>query len=323
MVSAVHLLDNPDMSGDGDPVPDGRRLDDGPDLLGFAPDTVLFIFLENRVELEVVRYALAGKTDDQASFLRQLYVILRDQVIDEDTEVIPGDILKGSQRKDSGRKLRRRHLSARCQGAHGLVVEQAERKPASARGFDPSLFQIELDQRDPLQECPRDLVREQIPCFRVFFPHDKPHLTGLAPSSGAAHPLEKCRDRERSIDLESTLQLADVDAKLQGGSGAGSQCRIVIAHLILRSFPESGGQVAVMDQKTVRLMIVFTVRAKRRGDLFTFFSGIAKDQTFPAAGMLKDIAHARIRCERRLVRGIRVRLRLAKHRHISLRDAGR
>ena len=48
----------------------------------------------------------------------------------------------------------------------------------------------------------------------------------------------------------------------------------------------------MVDEKAVRLMIGLTVLTQALTERFTFFTGIGKDQAFPAAGMFKDIADA-------------------------------
>ena len=56
----VYLLHDPDAARDGDFVAHGRRLDDGPELLGARADRVFDILLKDRVEAEIVRDALAA-----------------------------------------------------------------------------------------------------------------------------------------------------------------------------------------------------------------------------------------------------------------------
>ena len=88
MMGPVHFFHYPDMAGNRNLVPDRRRFDDRPDLLGFTADPVLFIFLENRVKLEGAGNPFPAESDDQAPVLGQLDMVDSDQVIQKNPVVL-------------------------------------------------------------------------------------------------------------------------------------------------------------------------------------------------------------------------------------------
>ena len=268
----VDLLDDPDPAGDGDLVPDRRRLDDGAQLLGTGPDGVLDVLLEDRVELVVVDDPLPGQAHDQAPVLRQVDVVDLQQVAQEQAVVILGDPVKTGQGQDPGGQLGGGHLAAGGQGAHGLVVEQAVGQALRPGRLHKPLLDIELDQGNALDQEPGDHLRQHGPRLRVVLPHDEPHLGRVAPPAGPAHPLQKARHREGGVDLEGPLQAADVDPQLQGRGRADAHERVVVLHLLLCALPVGGGQIAVVDEEALRLVHGLAVLTQALADRLALLS---------------------------------------------------
>ena len=124
---------------------------------------------------------------------------------------------------------------------------------------------------------------------------------GVSAPARPAHALEKTGNGEGSVDLKSPLQTADIDAQLQRGCGADAHQRIIVLHLFFGALPVGGGEVAVMDQEAVRLMVHLAVLPETLADRLAFFPGIGEDETFFAPCMFKNIADAGIRCFRGFV----------------------
>ena len=59
------------------------------------------------------------------------------------------------------------------------------------------------------------------------------------------------------------LETPDVDAKLERRGGHGGEVRVLVAHELLGRLPKARGEVAVMDEKAVRLPHRLAVLAKR------------------------------------------------------------
>ena len=231
----VHIFHDPDSARDGDLVAHRRRLDDGSQLLGTRVHRVLDIFLKYRVELIIVRDPLSRDPDDQPAVLRAVNVVDLQKMAQKDLVVLRRDPVEAGQRQDSGRQLSRRHLAAGRQCTHGLVVEKAVGQPVHPGRLHEPLLDIELHQRDPLDQVPRDQVRQHGPCLRVLLPHHEPHLRGLAPAPGPTQSLQKSRHGKRRIDVEGPLQPPDIDAQLQRRRGAHAHQRVVVLHLLLRA----------------------------------------------------------------------------------------
>ena len=89
---AVNIFNHPHSAGNCDLVPDRRRLHDCPQLFGPSMDTEFFIFLENRVELEVVNDPLTSHPDNQVATLRLLDLVGFHQVPQQGSVVILTDV---------------------------------------------------------------------------------------------------------------------------------------------------------------------------------------------------------------------------------------
>ena len=76
------------MSGNGDFLADGRRLDDRSQFLRIPPHRVLLVFLKYSVEAERIDDALAGKPHDQSAVLRPLDVVGFQQMPEQCAEVL-------------------------------------------------------------------------------------------------------------------------------------------------------------------------------------------------------------------------------------------
>ena len=100
------------------------------------------------------------------------------------------------------------------------MVEKTVGETIHARRLHEALFYIQLHQRDALDEIPRYACRQQGAGLHMIFTHDEPHFGRLSASSGPSHPLQKAGDSKGRINLKGTLELSDIDAKLQRRSGA-------------------------------------------------------------------------------------------------------
>ena len=187
----VNLLADPHMTGDCNPLPHWRRLHDGSDLLRLTADTVLLVFLKHSVELERVCDPFSGQSDNQSALFCPLDLIRFQQMMQQHFVVFGCDIVEISQRQDAGGELLRRHFPAGGECGHRLVIEQAVGQAAVSRRLDPALLQIQLHQRNPLNQRPGNRVRKQVTGLRMFLAHDKPHLAGFPPPACPAHPLQK------------------------------------------------------------------------------------------------------------------------------------
>ena len=146
----VDLFHHPDPPGDGDLVPDRRRLDDRPQLFRTGPDRILDVFLEDRVELVVVHHPLSGKTHNQPAVFRPAQMVDLDEVPQQQPVILLGDPVETVERQHPRRQLARGHLPAGGEGAHRLVVKEAVGEPAGPGRLDKPLLDIELDERNPL-----------------------------------------------------------------------------------------------------------------------------------------------------------------------------
>ena len=190
------------------------------------------------------------------------------------------------------------------QRAHGLVIEEAVGQTVQARRLHKALFNVELHQSDALDQIPGDAVGQHGPGLLVILPHHKPHLRGIAPTSGAAHALQEAGDGEGRVDLKGPLQAADVNAQLQRGRGADAHEGVVVLHLLLGALPVGGGEIAVVDEEAVGLVIDLAVLPQLLADGLAFLPGIGEHQALTAPGVLKDVADARVGGLRRRVGGL-------------------
>ena len=213
--------------------------------------------------------------------------------------IVLRDSVETGQRKDSGGQLTGCHLAAGRQCAHGLVVEKAVRKPVHFGRLHKALLDIELYQSDPLDQKPRDQFRQHSSRFGVVLPHDKPHLGRIASAACPAHSLQETGHRKRGVDLKCSLQLPDINAKFQRRRRADGHQRIVVLHFFFRALSVGRGQISVVDQKPLRLVIGFAVLPQVLAYRLTFLSGIGEDKAFFASCVFENIAHSRIRLVRR------------------------
>ena len=297
----VDFLHHPDASGDGDLVADRRRLDDRSQFFRSGADRVLDILLKNGVEFIAVHDPLAGDADDQTAVFGAVDVIGLQQMPQKYFIILLRDPVKAGEREHPRSQFRRRHLAAGGERAHGLVIKQAVGQPFRARRFDKPFLDIQLHQRDALYQIPRDHVGQHGARFGMFLAHDEPHFRRVAASAGSAHALQKAGHRKRRVDLERAFQPADVDSQFQGRRRADRKQRVVVLHFFLGAFAVGRGEVAVMDQKAVGLVLCFAVLPQMLTHRLAFLARIGKDQALAPSCVFKDITHARIGGGRRVI----------------------
>ena len=224
----------------------------------------------------------------------RLYVSDLDEVPQKQAVIILADPVEVGQVQHLGGQSGRGQFPIGSQGAHGLMIEEAERQAVQPGRLHPFLFQIKLDQGDALQEFPRYGGRKQSPDLRLVLPHDEPHLRRLPPPAGPAHPLQEGGDGPRSVDLKGPFQLADVDSQLQGGGGDRRIDLFRIFHEHLGRLPVGGGEIPMVDEEAVRLMVQLAVMPQLIGHGLAFFPRVDEDQTFLSTRMLEDIGQAGI-----------------------------
>ena len=188
------------------------------------------------------------------------------------------------------------------------MVEKAVGQAVRPGRLHEALLNIELHQGDALDEIPGDHIRQHGVRLRVILPHDKPHLRGLSPSAGAAHALQKARDGEGRVHMKGALEPADVDAQLQRRRGADGEKGIIVLHVLLRALPVGGREVAVVDEKAVRLMPRLAVLPELLADSLTFLPGIGENEALFTPCVRKDVADAGV-CRRGCGVGGRLRHR--------------
>ena len=138
----VDLLDEPAVPGDGDALARRRRVHDRAELRGLAADGEFLVLLEDGVELEGIGEPLSRETHDQASTLGHLDVLDLDKVTQQAAQVIGAHAMEIGESQDACGELGGRELSATCERAHDLVVQQAVGKALECRRFDPVLLAI-------------------------------------------------------------------------------------------------------------------------------------------------------------------------------------
>ena len=304
----VHFLDNPAVSGDGDALTGRWRVDDRAQFGRLAANGELLVFLEHGVELKVVDDALSRETHDEPTALGDLDVVDLDEVAQQYAIVIGRDAVEIAEREYTLSKLGRRELAGAGERRHGLVVEQAVGESIELGRLDPLFLAIELYERDALQELPRDGLGHHRARLGLFLAHNKPHLGRKIAASRAAHSLQKGADGKRRIDLERTLQTADIDTELQRRGGDGCLCLLLIAHEFLGRFAQRCRKIAMVDEETVGLVSTFAVAAQHGAHGLCLLARVGKDQALAAARMLKDIAHTGVGVVGRRVGGVEKRL---------------
>jgi len=75
----------------------------------------------------------------------------------------------------------------------------------------------------------------------------------------APHALEEGRDRPRCVDLKGTLEPSDINAEFERRRRARCKETVLILHPRLRRLTECGGEIPVMNEETIRLMLFLTI----------------------------------------------------------------
>ena len=191
MPLAIHLQYTPYMPRDSNFLTDRRRCDNRSDLLGLTANRVLLVFLKDTVKAIGLHDALPCQPDDQAAALRPLDMLLLQEMAQERAIVLLRHARENRQCEHPFRQCARRELSTGGEGAHRLMIEEAERETMKARRLHPALLKIELDQGYALQEFPRDRRRQESACIGNILAHDKVHLLRLPAPPRSSHALEE------------------------------------------------------------------------------------------------------------------------------------
>ena len=283
------------MPRDGDALACRGRVHDRTEFGRFAAHRVLLVLLEHGVELERVGGALARDSHDEAAALRLLDLVGLEQMMQQAAQVVGAHAVEVREREHALRELGGHELAARGKRRHHLMIEQAVGQAVKLWGLHPTLFAVELYERDALQELPRDGLGQHRARLGLLLAHDEVHLGRQVAAAGAAHALQKRADGERRIDLEGALKAADVDAQLERGGGDGRECELVVAHGLFGRFAKRGGEIAVVDQKAVGLAHSLAVLAQHRADALGLLARVHEHQALAAARVLKDVADAGVR----------------------------
>ena len=174
------------------------------------------------------------------------------------------------------------------------MVQETVRQAIKPGRLHPTAFHIQLDERDALNEFPRDDIRRHITRLRRILTHDEPHFLRLVASAGASHALEERGDGEWRVDLERAFEPADVDAQFEGRRRDGGHAAVLVLHLLFGTLPDGRRKVAVVDEEAVRLMPYLAVLAQGGGHGFGFLAGIAEYEAFAATRVFEDVADARV-----------------------------
>ena len=290
----VDVVDHPDVAGDGELLPHRRRHDDRSQLLALGANGVLLALDEDAVEAVVVGHALAREAHDEATGLGALDVLVLDEVAKQRPVVVLADVGEGRQREDAASQLGGRELPLGGERRHGLVVEQAVAQAARVGRLDPAVLDVELDERDALEKLPGDGLGHHGARLGRVLAHDEPHLGGRPAPPRATHALQEARDGEGGVELEGTLQLADVDAQLERGGGAGGEGDLLVAHEVLGRLAEARREVAVVDEEAVGLAVVLAVAAQGGRDRLALLARVGEDQALATLRVLVDVADARV-----------------------------
>ena len=290
----VHFFDNPAVSGDGDALTGRWRIDDRAQLGRLAANGELLVFLEYGVELKVVNDALARETHDEPAALGDLDMVDLNEVTQQYAIVIGRDAMEIAECEHALGKLCRREFAGAGKRRHSLVVEQAVGESIELGRLDPLFLAIELYKRNALQELPRNGLGHHRARLGLFLAHDEPHLGWKIAASRAAHTLQKGADGKRRVDLEGTLQTADIDAELKRRGGDGRLCLFLVAHKLFCRLAQRCRKIAVVDEETVGLVPALAVAAQHRAHGLCLLTRVGKDQALAPARVFKDIAHAGI-----------------------------
>ena len=197
--------------------------------------------------------------------------------------------MEGREREHARGQLWGRELALGGQNGQGLVAEQAVGQAVQVCGLHPVLLAVELHEGNALHELPGKGLRGEGSWLGLLFSHDEPHLRrGLAPA-GAAHALEEAGDGEGGVDLEGALQAPNVNAQLEGCGGHDAEIRGVVPHELLGALPDAGGEIAVVDEEAVGLVVYLAVAPEGGGDLLGLLARIGEDEALAAARVLEDV----------------------------------
>ena len=233
MTLPVHFLDNPAVSGDGDALTGRWRIDNRAQLGRLAANGELLVFLEHGVKLKVVNDTLARETHDEPAALGDLDMVDCNEVTQQHAIVIGRDAMEIAEREHALGKFGRRELSGAGEGRHGLVIEQTVGESIELGRLDPLFLAIELYERDALEELPGNGLGHHRARLGLFLAHNEPHLGWKVAASRAAHSLQKGADGKWCVDLEGTLQTADINTEFQRRGGDGRLCLFLVAHEFL------------------------------------------------------------------------------------------
>ena len=263
----VELLDLPHTSRERKAISDRRRGGNGSYLIRAAADGIVLTVLEHCIELKARGKALTAQTDNKLALLGHLEPIAfyhRDKQL---LIIITADRGKRRQRQHSlGKGARSKRA---CGGEHRqrLLKEQTHRQLFKRRRLDKALLDIELDYRYRAYQLPRNKLRQRCIRQRHILAKYHHHLGNAAASAGASYPLQQTRYRDGRAHLQHPLKPANIYAELHRDRRAGDNILIVILHPQLRLLAQLSGEIAVMNEKTVRLSAIVGYLTQRRGNI--------------------------------------------------------
>ena len=114
-----------------------------------------------------------------------------EQVAEKNAEVVGRHAMEVGEREHAARELGRGELALPGERGERLVAEQAVGQAVQVGWLDPALLSIELDERDALQQLPRDSLRQERAGLRLLLAHDEPHLGRRPAPARASHALQE------------------------------------------------------------------------------------------------------------------------------------
>ena len=90
--------------------------------------------------------------------------------------------------------------------------------------------------------------------------------------------------------MKSALQPADVDAELERGGRNGGLKLLVVFHDLFGGLAVRGGEVAVVYQKSVALLLRLAVLPQGGGDSLALFARVDENKALFAARVLENVA---------------------------------